>query len=255
MNYLSALLSKTKNIIKSFFKKNNSQLVTNMLIVGGMSLLIKGISFGKEILIAEKYGVSELLDTFLIAVLVPTFIQSVFINAYGSVFIPNYLLEKKLTSDTGSFQSTSFLITILIGIVMIIVTYFGIDNYLEYLFPGHSTAYYSLVKSQLWLILPAMLFWAISSLISGLLMSDNEFLLSSASAIFIPLSMIICMVFYESLQERTLALGMLLGSILSTIFLIFVGINKKLLKLRKPNFHSDNIRIYLSKFQQKFPLD
>ena len=248
---LKEFLKKTGEFLKGIFKKQKSQLLTNMLIVGGISLLVKGISFYKEIFIADTYGVSLLLDTFLIAVLVPTFIQSVFINAYGSVFIPNYLLEKKINKDTSGFQSSSFIITISIGLTMIIVTYIGIDYYLEYLFPNHEETYYQLVKTQLYIILPCMLFWAVSSLISGLLMADNEFLVSSLNAIFIPIATIICLFFHPILHEKTLALGMLLGSIASTIYLIIFGFNKNLLKLGEPDFKSDNIKVLIKQVPSK----
>tara|TARA_R110000765_G_scaffold168384_3_gene273404 strand:+ start:21191 stop:22549 length:1359 start_codon:yes stop_codon:yes gene_type:complete len=244
-------LNKFGEFLKGFLKKNKSQLFTNMLIVGGVSILVKGISFYKEILIAETYGVSELLDTFLIAVLIPSFIQNVFIDAYGSVFIPNYLLEKKFNSHTGSFQSSSFIITLTIGMFMILLTYLFIDFYLISLFPGHDNTYYELIKIQIWIILPCMLLWAISSLISGLLMADNKFLLSSINAIFIPLGIVGCLFFQEILMEKTLALGMLIGSLLSTLYLIIIGKKKNLLLFDKPDFKSENMIVLLKQIPAK----
>lgn len=238
--------------LSKLIKKTNSQLISNMLTVGIISLLIKGIGFYKEILIAEKYGTSVLLDTFIIAVLVPSFIQSVFINSYGSVFIPNYLMEKKISNDTGTFQTTSFIITISIALLMMCITYFGIDYYLEYLFPGHTYEYYQLIKKQLWIILPSMIFWAISSLISGLLMSDNEFFHSSFNTMFIPITTIICLfAFNDQLQEITLAIGLLTGSIISSIYLIIIGFKKKLLRLGILNFRNQNIKVLIKQIPAK----
>jgi putative peptidoglycan lipid II flippase len=251
MKKISGFLNNAINFFKNLFKKQKSQLLTNMLIVGIISLVVKGISFYKEIFIADTYGVSLLLDTFLIAVLVPTFIQNVFINSYSSVFIPNYLLEKKINQDTSSFQSSSFIITIGLALIMILLTYIGIDFYLENLFPGHDTTYYHLIKVQLYIILPCILFWAISSLISGLLMADNEFFVSSLNAIFIPIATIIFMFFQEHLQEKTLALGMLVGSIASTFYLMIFGFRKKLLKLGKPDYRSNNIKILFKQVPAK----
>ncbi|HDZ03945.1 hypothetical protein LCGC14_0132090 [marine sediment metagenome] len=245
------LKTKLTELVKNIFKKQ-SQLVTNIIIVGSVSLAVKGVSFYKELLIAENYGVSELLDTFLIAVLIPTFIQNVFINAYGSVFIPNYLLEKKNNENTGAFQSSSFLITIGIGLLMILVTYLFLDFYLEFLFPGHETTYYQLIKIQLWIILPSMLFWAITSLISGLLMTNDEFLYSSLNAIFIPIITIFFLFFYrDNLQEKTLAVGILVGSIISTFYMVFIGFRKKLITIKKPDFKNANIQLLLKQMPAK----
>jgi putative peptidoglycan lipid II flippase len=248
---MKEIAKKTKHWVKQLLKKLNSQLLINMLIVSGVSLVVKFVSFYKEILIADTYGISELLDTFLIAVLIPSFIQNVFINAYGSVFIPNYLIEKKENKHTGAFQSSSFVITILIGLLMILLTYLFIDVYLELVFPGHDQNYYLLIKTQVWIILPCMVFWAISSLISGLLMADNEFFLSSTNAIFIPISIIGCLFFQEFLQEKTLALGISVGSLLSVIYLVWIGIKKGLLNFSAPDFKNANMLMLLKQIPAK----
>lgn len=238
--------------LKKFWRKYQSQLLSNMLTVAVVSLLVKGVSFFKEILIADTYGVSELLDTYLIAVLVPTFIQNVFLNAYGSVFIPNYVQEKLLQQGTGGFQASSFMITITIALVMMGVIYLGIDLYLEVLFPGHEFQYYQLIKTQLWLILPCIPLWGICSLVMGLLMVEDEFLYSSLNALFVPVITIVLLLFYQDLlQERTLALGMLFGSILSCSYLIILGFQKKVLCIERPNFKSKNIRILLKQVPAK----
>ncbi|MBA4744726.1 virulence factor MviN [Muricauda sp. TY007] len=238
--------------MKKLWKKYQSQLLSDMLTVAIVSLLVKGVGFFKEILIADAYGVSELLDTFLIAFLVPKFIQSVFLNAYGSVFIPNYVQEKQVEKNTGTFQGSSFIITVLIALFMIGVTYIGIDTYLELLFPGHKAQYYELIKTQLWIILPCILFWGISSLISGLLMVENEFLYSSLNVIFVPIITIVLLLFFQSeLQEKTLALGLLLGSIVSFLYLIVLGLKKKVLAFNKPDFKNKNIRILLTQVPAK----
>lgn len=238
--------------LKKLWKKYQSQLLSDMLTVAIVSLLVKGISFFKEILIADTYGVSELLDTFLVAFLVPKFIQSVFLNAYGSVFIPNYVQEKQDGKNTGAFQGSSFIITVLIALLMMGVTYVGIDTYLELLFPGHDSQYYELIKTQLWIILPCILFWGISSLISGLLMVENEFLYSSLNAIFVPIVTIVLLLFFQTeLQEKTLALGLLLGSMASFFYLLALGLKKKVLLLKRPDFKSRNIQVLLAQIPAK----
>lgn len=238
--------------LKKLWEKYKSQLLSDMLTVAVVSLLVKAVSFFKEILIADKYGVSELLDTYLIAALIPTFVQNVFLNSYSSVFIPNFVLEKRDSKNTGGFLTTSFIITVSISLIMMGVIYIFIDNYLESLFPGHEIQYYQLIKTQLWIILPSILFWGTSSLISGLLMVENEFLYSSLNAIFVPVFTIILLLFFQTqLQERTLALGLLLGSIASFIYLVILGIKKNVLVLKGPDFKSKNIRILLSQIPAK----
>jgi putative peptidoglycan lipid II flippase len=238
--------------LKKVLFKSKGQLLSNMLTVGIVTLSVKGIAFFKEMTVAKIYGVSILLDTYLIAVLVPTFIHNVFLNSYASVFIPNYVQEQKENKNTNAFIGTSFLVTIAMSLFMIMLTYLCLDYYLEVLFPGHDLQYYELIKTQLWILLPSILFWGISSLITGLLMVADDFLYSSLNAFFVPLVTIIMLLgFQEHFQEKTLALGMLIGSICSCLYLIIISLNKKVLQIEKPDFKNRNIHILLKQVPAK----
>ena len=76
-----------QNIIEKVKISIRNPLIRNMIIVGGVTLVIKIIAFYKETMIAGSFGLSELLDTFMIAILVPSFIQSVFISSLKNIFI------------------------------------------------------------------------------------------------------------------------------------------------------------------------
>jgi putative peptidoglycan lipid II flippase len=68
--------------------------------------------------------------------------------------------------------------------------------------------------------------------------------LSSISGIFIPISIIICLLFFkEYLGTIVLAVGTLIGSIISFIFLIIVAVKRNIFVLHKPDFYSVNVRI------------
>ncbi|WP_421807479.1 murein biosynthesis integral membrane protein MurJ [Flagellimonas sp.] len=241
-----------RSILTKIWKKYQSQLLSNMISVAVVAILVKGVGFFKEILIADTYGVSELLDTYLIAALIPTFVQNVFLNSYSSVFIPNYVLEKKLGQGIGTFQSSSFVITIGIALVMMVITYLGIDVYLEILFPGHEPRYYELIKIQLWIILPCMLFWALSSLISGILRVENEYFYSSLNAVFVPASTIVLLFFFqETFQEKTLAIGMLIGSVISCVYLVILGFKKQIFEIGMPSFKGENLQVMIKQVPAK----
>ncbi len=232
--------------------KLSQQFIKNVITVGLVSLVIKALGFYKELVIAENFGLSELLDTFLIAVLVPGFISTVFLNSYNNVFIPNYISELKQNGNIKAFQTTSFLITITIGLFFVLISYLFTDVYLEIFFKGHTAAYYSLVKLQLHYLLPCLIFWAMSSLLTGLLNIDNEFFYASFSNLFTTLSIIICLIFFkEVLKEKVLAVGMLIGSFLDFIYLLIISLRRKIIHLGKPDFYSNNILLLLKQVPAK----
>ena len=127
-------------------------LIRNMAIVAIITFLIKALAFYKETIIASTFGLSEILDTFLVAALIPIFVQSVFLNSLKHLFIPNYIAELKINGNKSSFQSVIFLMTLGVSLMSIIIAYLFIDIFLEVLFPGQSAHYYNLVKNQFFTI-------------------------------------------------------------------------------------------------------
>ncbi len=228
---------KLSNYIQALKKAIKNPTVINVITVAIISILVKGLGFYKEIIVAGSFGLSELLDTFFIAAMLPGFISEVFLNAFKSVFIPNYIAEKKSTNKLGAFQSSSFLITLSIALLFIIISYLFTDVFLETFFAGHTPDYYDLIKTQLYYLLPCILFWGFASLLSGLLNIYDEFRYASIYPIFTSIAMIVCLMFFkEQLQEKVLAVGMLIGSITQFAFLLIVAIHKKIIKIAKPDF-------------------
>ena len=90
------------NLFKRLKKELNNATITNVLIVGILTLFVRGLGFLKEIVIADSFGLSELLDTFYIAILIPSLFSGMFLGSFKSVFIPNYVSEQKTGKNTGN---------------------------------------------------------------------------------------------------------------------------------------------------------
>ncbi|WP_100611541.1 murein biosynthesis integral membrane protein MurJ [Confluentibacter lentus] len=227
-----------KKLPETLKKSFSNPLIRNIIIVGVISLLFKVIGFYKETMIASSFGLSELLDTFFIAILVPSFVQSVFISSITNIFIPNYIAEIKQGGNTSSLQSVIFLVTLGITLFSIVLAYLTTDFFLELIYPGHTESYYQLIKDQLFIILPCLIFWSLSSVFSGLLEMSNKFFISSISTIFPLLTMIFFLLFLkESLGNMVLAMGTLIGNALGFIFLLAVILKHKHLSLAKPTIN------------------
>jgi putative peptidoglycan lipid II flippase len=234
-------LKPTLKIISFFNKLRKNPTVINIITVAIVTIIVKGFGFYKEVVIAGTFGLSELLDTFFIAALVPGFVNEVFLNAFKTVFIPNYIAEQKSTNRIDHLQSTSFLVTIITALFFMGIAYLFTDVYLDIFFKGHTEAYYDLVKTQFNYLLPCILFWGLTSLLSGLLNVYGEFKYSSIYPLLTSITVLICLFFFKDvLQESVLAVGMLLGSIAQFIFLLLVALRKKIIKVAAPDFMSKN---------------
>ncbi|NRB65426.1 MAG: virulence factor MviN, partial [Saprospiraceae bacterium] len=216
-------------------KALSNPLTRNMLIVGIITLLIKVTAFYKETLIASSFGLGEILDTFLVAILVPTFIQSVFMNSLRNIFIPNYITEMKNNGNKGSFQSIILIITMGISVFSALLAFLTIDFFLEVVYPGHSESYYVLVKNQLYIVLPCLLFWGVNSVMGGLLEISDRYLIAHLYG-FIPLITMIFFLFFlkDYFGELVLAFGTLVGTILGFIYMLTTAKRHKVLLISKP---------------------
>lgn len=239
--------------LKSFlYSLLKSATISNVITVGLTTLIVSGLSFFKEMVVANSFGLSELLDTFYIAILVPSFISGVFLGSFKSVFIPNYVGELKTGNNAGAFQSTSFIITICVSIVFLVFAILFTDTYLELFFKGHTIEYYNLVKIQFYYVAPCILFWGMSSLLSSLLTIDDEFKYSSIAGIFTPIAIIISLIFFkEQLGVVVLAFGTLIGSVISFLFLYFIAYRRGIIHLNKPEFLSVNTKVLFRQLPAK----
>lgn len=246
------MFHKTLKIFKSELSKLlNNSLVRNIGVVALITVGVKLVSFYKESLVASNFGLSLLLDTYYIAVLLPSFIQNVFIGALKSLFIPNYLAELKTNRSIASFQSFTALgigtISIILSLVLVLFTEF----FLELVFPGHDLVYYELIKKQFHVVLPCILLWGYSSFLGGLLDIKKKFFISSISGFFMPVTIIICLFFFkEYFGELVLAIGLLLGSIATFLYLLVVSIYYKNLSFG-PVVINQNIRTMLAQYPPK----
>ncbi|AZQ58472.1 virulence factor MviN [Maribacter sp. MJ134] len=231
--------AKIQEAIKSSI---NNSLIRNMLIVGSITFFIKLLTFYKETLVASIFGLSELLDTYYIAILIPTFIQNVFIGSLKGLFIPNYITELKTTKKGPDFLSLILLSIILIVVLFTILAIIFTEFFLCDVFPNHNSDYYSLIRTQFYYALPCLLFWGISGLFTGLLEIKGKYLISTASQILLPAAIIICLLCFKNyLGEITLVIGMLLGSFLSTLFLFLFCAKDNLIKLGDINLNFNMI--------------
>jgi putative peptidoglycan lipid II flippase len=234
----SAILKK-----KSISHHLKKPILINIITVGFLTVIVKGMGFFKEMEVGSTFGLSEILDTFLIALLIPGFINTVFMSSFQNVFIPNYIAEMRTSSSTASFLSACVILTFAMGIVLMLVSYLFTDVFLEAVFKNHTPQYYQLIRSQFYIVLPCILFWSFSSLFSGILETKGFFGYSALSSIFTSIVILICLfLFKNKMGYSLLAIGTLVGSFLELMYVVTVSAYKKTLQFASPDFSSINIK-------------
>lgn len=239
------------SILKGVWKIRKNPLIKNIFLVGGITLLVKLLGFYKETEVAAFYGLSVFLDTFLIAVLIPNFIQHVFIGALKSLFIPNYIIEEKTTKQLGSFQAISIVsILVLVFFLCTLAVLFTLF-FLETVFPDHDHNFYKLIRNQTYIVLPCILFWGLSSYMGALLEIKNYFFLSNIAQIYHPIATLVCLFFFASFfGDYVLAYSLLIGSIAGYLHLSYFAWKKKLIVISQIHINK-NIREMIRQYAPK----
>ena len=103
----------------------NSGIVSSLIAIGSLTLMVKLIAFGKDLLVAHQFGVSDELDAFLIAFLIPSLIPMVFAQSTPIALMPAYTQTRARhgvrAANELAIQSIRVYATGLL--VIIIVTY------------------------------------------------------------------------------------------------------------------------------------
>jgi len=227
-------------------KKVNASLydpiIKSMIIVAGVGVLVKLAAFYKETIIAGSFGLDVVIDTFIIASLIPNFINSVFISSVTNLFIPNYITELKSEGNKSGFQGVVFIMVICITIVSALVSYLGINLFLDTIYPNQPQENHQLVKDQFYVILPCLFFWGISSVLTGLLEVANKFLVSTIADLLPIIVMILFLfLFKEQMGTMVLAYGTLVGTIIGFAFMLFFSVKFKVFSVGKAVLNSNSM--------------
>ena len=226
-------------------------LLLNLVIVGFVTLAVKLLGLIKESFVGSTFGLSEFLDTYALAILIPAFIQNVFVGAIKNIFIPNYIIEKKSTKQYGSFQSLTCILILGINCFFGLLILFFNSYLLEVLFPNHDSEFYSLISKQLTVLLPCLFFWGLNGFFSALLEIENKFFFTSITPIYISICTLIAVFFFKDFfEDYVLAVGMLIGSFFSFVHLLLGALYFKLIILKKIELNN-NMKIMMSQIPAK----
>jgi len=222
--------------------KLGNSVFLNIFKVATVTLVIKTFGFIKEMQVGKVYGLSESIDSFLIAFMLPGFFNSVFMVSFQNLFVPNYVAQIRNSSDIRGFQTAAFLIVISLASTLMLFSYLFTDVFLESFFQGHSKLFYILVREQSFLILPCLFFWSLTSFLAGLLEINGKFVKASVYGVFTPIITLILLLYFDTSFNKTLlSIGLLFGSITEFVFVIIVALNSTLICLGKPNFRDAGI--------------
>jgi putative peptidoglycan lipid II flippase len=201
--------------------RNNSFLV-NTIKVSLITIIVKVITFFKDIFITKFFVFDKILDSFFIGLIIPQFILGVFIYSINSIVVPNYLRESKENNqDLGSFTFTCLVISFLIGLILTIISLIFYNN-IFMLFSGSTSSNEAmmLAKTHFYFLIPTVIFSSISSFIGAIYNSKNKYTLTSSTPVITIITTILCLLYIEKLGVFALSIGFTIGYFIEMIVMV-----------------------------------
>ncbi|MDE2236100.1 MAG: polysaccharide biosynthesis C-terminal domain-containing protein [Gammaproteobacteria bacterium] len=201
----------------------NRQILAASFTVGFASVLVKSVSFVKEIFVAFYFGTDRALDVFIMAMALPAFGISVLGGAIQSAFIPTYL-EVLHRDGRGAASSLLGSVTIIYGGLLIGLSVILVFT-ARWLLPMVASGFTSVELAETihvfyWLI-AVLVVTGVARLYSALLAAEHRFALPTLATSTTPICTIAVMLAaYAQLGIYALVSAAISGAIFELLIMI-----------------------------------
>jgi putative peptidoglycan lipid II flippase len=181
-----------------------------------MTLVVKGMGFGKELVVADKFGTGDALDAFLLAFLIPMLIANIL--AGGLDALTPAVAHRSERSGASSahrlaLSGLGFFATLLGGFLLL--GYFFKDPLLRLVAMKFAPNKQSLAAELFGQLTAFGFFYGIAQYLVAWLYANKRFLIASASPALVPLSTMAVLIFSSpSHGIQNLVNGTIWGSFL-----------------------------------------
>lgn len=212
-------------------KSINRKIFDSIMIISFLTLFVRLVSIAKEVYIVNIYGIGELLDIFITALIIPIFVISVFAGPiYGSL-IPKLTEIRKREGRLQASALFANIFTIFTLIVLILSVIIGVLNshILELISPNFIGSKFAETVSSSFKLIPLIIIGSLSILGGAVLNSEKLFFLPSIAPISTPLLLLLLLFVFSSLDKdldvELLIIGMV-GGYAIELLIILIGLNK-----------------------------
>jgi putative peptidoglycan lipid II flippase len=201
----------------------NSRIFSAAIIVAGGTLFVKVLAVVKELIVASKFGTSDELDAFLIALMVPVIIVTIIAGSFNAALIPTYIKVREQEGQQAAQKLFSSATIWSIGL-LVIMTIFVVGAapfYLPQITGGFSPQKLELTYQLLWVISPIILLSGITVVWGAVLNAGERFALVALAPILTPAVTICFLSGTATWGIFNLAIGLIIGQLLE---MVIVGV-------------------------------
>ncbi|PZV19591.1 MAG: murein biosynthesis integral membrane protein MurJ [Pseudanabaena sp.] len=199
----------------------NRKIFGAVIAVGLGTAFVKLLSVVKELVVAWKFGTSDEVDAFLIALLIPAFITNIIGGSLNAALIPTYIRvrEQEGIKEAEKLFAGSVVWTLGLLIITTIIMLATAPIYLPLIAGGFSTEKLSLTYRLIWTLSPIVILGGVITIWGAILNAGERFVLVSLAPMITPSVTILLLFFVSSWGVFNLANGIVLGEFLEIIVL------------------------------------
>jgi putative peptidoglycan lipid II flippase len=193
-----------------------------MLTVGGLTMMVKAMGFGKDLVVAGKFGTADALDAFLMAYLIPSATATVFSGALDAL-IPAHAEAQETKSESAAHRLAANGLWVYAGGLAVVFTllFFCCGGLIPMLVPKFSPEKQALTGELLRQLLPFGWLYGVALYFVAWLQANRRFFISALAPAAIPLCSILFLFFGPSqLGVSNLVTGSLVGGFLLCVILL-----------------------------------
>lgn len=180
-----------------------------------MTVGVKGVAFLKELFVAHRFGTSDEVDAFLLAVMIPTIVAFIVGDAFRDAVIPAYA-KLRVREDANATRLITNVLWICAAVVLVVTlaTLLFRGALIDLLARNFSPEKQVRSASFLKLLFPFAICFALASVFRGYLQAHRQFAWSSLAPAAVPACTILVLLLVPGPADGVLlAVGASLGTI------------------------------------------
>lgn len=200
----------------------NRKIARASLVLIAANLLVFLLGFGKEVLVAAKFGISNSMDAFYAASAVPNVLNNVILSLFIAVFIPVFIRFRNGSREEADRVASATVNYIFISLAALSTLVFALAPWIvQYGFSGFTPETAAVTVYILRVICFSLVLTGLTGAMVGILNAQECFFVPAVSQALVSLTTIaFILLFYHTLGVMTLVYGLLAGLALQFVFLL-----------------------------------
>ena len=178
-----------------------SRLGQQAVLAAAMSVAAKTVGFGKEILVASAFGLSDGLEVYLVAFVLIGFPLSILLNAIQTTLISNLASTGGNSARAGAVYSAVALVSLGLTVVALPIWLLLLDRLLPLIAVGFAPDKLVQLKHAVWWLIPYYLCNGLNLLGYGVLQARQRFVLNGFLPALTPFVTILFVLFHRQIDD------------------------------------------------------